>query len=349
MSNGAAKARPVGLGVVGLGRLGARHARNIARSVPEARLAMIADENERIASDIAAEVEVPWTRRFEDLIDNDEVEALVIVSPSELHSEMVIKAAARGKHIFCEKPIATTFAETRAAIEAAQNANVQMQVGFMLRFSPHFIAVKNMVASGELGDLYRFTLRARDRQPPSAAFLKRSGGMFADLSIHGFDLARWIMGEVHEITAIGAAITQTFIDVGDIDNALTMLRFDCGALGVIDNSRIAGYGFELSGEILGSRRTVRFGPPSPHGIEILEEGLASRRLLSNGAEAYNDAYIEEFRSFCRDVVRKGDAPRTTAEDALAAYSLASAAAVSHRTGKSVRMERDAEGRYPELS
>ena len=236
--------RRVGLGVAGLGRIGLMHAENLAGQVPSAELLRVVDADEARARATGEQLGVAWSTSYEDLLADPNVHGVVIATPTPLHVEMVERAAAAGKHIFCEKPISLDLSSTLAAIDVAREAGSALQIGFHRRFDPDFAAAAERIDAGELGDVYFFRTTLRDKQPPPMEYIKASGGFFVDVTIHDLDAARWLVGEIEEVTAHGAALSDpAFEAADDVDNAVVVLRFANGALGVIDESRAAGYGY----------------------------------------------------------------------------------------------------------
>jgi inositol 2-dehydrogenase len=331
----------VRVGVVGLGRMGRFHAANLAGRIPGARLVRIADAVEDAARKNAARLGgVEWSTRYEDMLEDPEVEAVVVASPTPLHAEMAAAAAAAGKHVFCEKPISLELERTWQVIEAVRAACVKLQVGFQRRFDPDYLAAKEKISEGHIGEVYLFRTTLRDMRSPGFDYIKGSGGFFADVTVHDFDAARWLIGEITEVSAAGAALSDPgFEEVGDIDNAVITLRFASGALGVIDNSRTAGYGYECSSEILGHRGTLRIDNHRRVAVETLIPGRTCQDYVSDFVERFADAYRGEMEHFVR-VVRGEAEPQPSGTDAAAATVLARAAECSHREGRTVRLKRE---------
>ena len=329
----------VRVGLVGLGRMGRCHAANLAGRIPGARLVRIVDVDEDVARENAARLGgVEWSARYEDLLEDPEIEAVVVASPTPLHPEMAELAAAAGKHVFCEKPVSLELERTLQVIEAVRGAGVKMQVGFHRRFDPDYRAAREKVSAGHIGEIYLFRTSLREMRSPGFDYIKGSGGFFADVTVHDFDAARWLVGEISEVTVAGAALSDPgFEEVGDIDNAVITLRFASGALGVIDNSRVAGYGYECSSEILGHRGTLRLDNHRRVAVETLTPGRACRDHVSDFVERFADAYREEMEHFIRAV--RGEVEAWPSGAAAAATVLALAAERSHREGRTVRLKR----------
>ena len=332
----------VRIGIAGLGRLGRYHAENLAGRTPLIELVRVMDVVEPAARSTGERLGVRWSTAFDELLADPRVEAVVIATPTPFHAPMVEQAAAAGKHVFCEKPIAFELAPTLRAIEAARSAGVKLQIGFHRRFDPDWAAVKRRIAAGELGEVYLFRTSLRDMQPPSLEYIKSCGGFFVDTTIHDFDIARFLIGEVDELSAFGAALADPGIAaLGDVDQAVVVLRFASGALGVIDNSRAAGYGYECSTEVLGSRATARIGYHRRLNVEWLTPGAATRDYTEDFVERFPRAYLLEMEAFARAV--RGEQPvEVTGEDGLAAYVLSEAAWRSVRERRPVAIERRVE-------
>jgi inositol 2-dehydrogenase len=336
--NEVAMGETVRVGPVGLGRIGRFHAANLAGRIPGAKLVRIVDGADDVARENAARLGgVEWSTRYEDLLEDSEVETVVVASPTPLHAEMAEVAAAAGKHVFCEKPISLELERTRQVVEAVRAAGVKLQVGFHRRIDPDYHAAKEKISKGHIGEVYLFRTSLRDMRSPGFDYIKGSGGFFADVTVHDFDAARWLVGEISEINAVGAALSDPgFEEVGDIDNAVITLRFAGGALGVIDDSRVAGYGYECSSEILGHRGTLRIDNHRRVAVETLTPGRACRDYASDFVERFADAYRGEMEHFVRVV--RGEAEPRPSGTAAAATVLARGAERSRREGRTVRLK-----------
>jgi myo-inositol 2-dehydrogenase/D-chiro-inositol 1-dehydrogenase len=327
------------LGLAGLGRIGRLHADNIER-IPSAGLVRIVDVSETIARAVGEELGVEWSTAYDDLLDDPDVDAVVVATPTALHVSMIERAAAAGKHVFCEKPISFDLKGSVHAVAEARSAGIKLQVGFHRRYDPDWRAATERIRSGELGDVYLFRTSLRDMRPPSIEYLRGSGGLFIDATIHDLDAARWMVGEVDEVTAIGAALSgPAFAETGDVDNAIVTLRFADGALGVIDNSRVAGYGYECSTEVVGSRATVRIAHHRRVNNEWLTPGSVATDWVADFAERYAQAYLLELEDFAAAVSEDRDCA-VTGEDALSAFVLAQACERSFRESRPVRLRRE---------
>ncbi|HEY4463644.1 MAG TPA: Gfo/Idh/MocA family oxidoreductase [Streptosporangiaceae bacterium] len=331
------------IGLAGLGRMGRIHAASLSGRCPSAQLACVFDADPAVARQAAEQFGVPWVKSYEDMLADGRVDAVAIATPTGTHAEFCVRAARAGKHIFCEKPISLDRQASIEAIAAAGDAGAVFQVGFHRRFDPDWAAATARIRAGELGDVYLFRTSLRDMTPPRPEFLAGSGGFFVDVTIHDLDTARWMVGEITEVTAHGTALSDPgFAEIGDIDTAVVVLRFASGALGVIDDSRAAGYGYECSTEVMGRDATVRIDHPQYRHYEWRTPGWAAHGLARDFEQRYPLAYAEELESFARSA-RDGRPPAVTGSDALAAFDLAQAAGLSWRSGRTVRVEPDRAG------
>jgi len=321
----------VRIALAGLGRMGRIHAANLSGRCPSAELACVFDTDAGVARQAGERFDVPWTPVYDDILADGRVDAVAIAAPTAAHAELGVRAAQSGKHVFCEKPISLDRQVTVETIEAVSKAGVTFQVGFHRRFDPDTARIRD----GELGDVYLFRTSLRDMTPPKPEFLAHSGGFFTDVTIHDLDVARWMVGEVVQVSAYGTALSDPgFAEIGDIDTAVVVLRFENGALGVIDDSRAAGYGYECSTEVMGRQATVRIDHPQYRHYEWRTPGQAAHDLVRDFEQRYPLAYVEELECFARSVA-DGIPPRVTANDALAAFDLAQAATTSWRLGRPV--------------
>lgn len=335
--------RRVQLGLAGLGRMGRLHADNLAGRAPSIELVRVVDAVEQLARSTGERLGVEWSTAYDDLLRDREIEGIVLATPTPLHAEMIERAAAAEKHVFCEKPVALELGPTVRALEAARAAGIKLQVGFHRRFDPDWAAAAARIEAGELGEVYLFRTSLRDMRPPAMEYILSSGGFFVDVTIHDLDTARWLVGEIEEVTAFGAALSDpAFAEAGDIDNALVVLRFASGALGMIDGSRVAGYGYECSTEVIGSRATVRIDQHRRTHLEWLSPGSVAVDHVADFTERFPLAYLLELEDFAAAI--RAERPVAVAgEDALAAFVLAQAAERSFREGGTVRLQHEERG------
>ena len=236
------------------------------------------------------------------MIGDKEIEAVLICSSTATHADFVVKAAQAGKHAFCEKPVDLTVAKVRAALDAVKKANVKLQVGFNRRFDHNFRRVRELVESGAVGTPQIIKITSRDPAPPPATYVAVSGGIFLDMMIHDFDMARYQAGsDVVEVYASGAVLVDEAIGkAGDVDTALVSLRFANGALGVIDNSRKAVYGYDQRVEVFGSKGSAVAENDAPSSVRLSNEsGVIGDKPLYFFLERYKEAFITEMRALTR--------------------------------------------------
>ncbi len=327
------------MAVIGVGRLGLIHARNLAFRIPAAELVAVADVNLEAARLAAAETGMErYTSDYRELLDDRAIQAVAIVSSTDTHALVIADAAAAGKEIFCEKPIARTLEQTDAAIAAVTAAGVRLQIGFMRRFDPPYVAAKRRIEAGEIGEVELIKATSRDQRPASRAFVETSGGMFRDLSIHDFDLVRFLTGsEVVEMQVMGATlVAPMFRELEDPDTAVINLRFANGALGNIDNSRRAIYGYDIRTEVMGSRGSLRMGYEAEVPIVALTEQGVTHDHVQGFPQRFELAYLNEMREFV-DCILCGGTPAVGGDDARRALELAEAATTSYRERRPVTL------------
>ena len=330
--------KPVTFGIIGAGRIGKLHADNLLSCVDGACLKAITDPF--LDEDWAASRNIPLTGKdHRILLDDPEIDAILIGSPSAEHAPQMIECAEAGKHIFCEKPIALDPEIIRNALAEVDKSGVKLQVGFNRRFDPNFSAVQHQVASGALGDPHIIRITSRDPAPPPAEYVAGSGGMFLDMTIHDFDMARFLSGsEVNEVHAYGAVLVDPEIGkAGDIDTAVISLKFANGALGIIENSRKAVYGYDQRVEVFGAKGTAMADNNTPTSMIVLNEsGTIRDKPLYFFLERYKTAFVTEMQSFV-DAIREDKPTLVSGKDGLVPVLIAMAAKESLKTGKPVQV------------
>ncbi len=306
--------RKINVGLIGAGRIGRLHAEHLAFRIPQANLLAVSDILLQAAQKCAADFDVPMaTRDHQAIMENPAVEAVVICSSTGTHAHMIEQAAAAGKHIFCEKPIDFDLARIDRALAAVEKAGVKLQVGFNRRFDPNFQRVRELVAAGKIGQPHILRITSRDPAPPPIEYVRVSGGIFLDMTIHDFDMARYLIGsEVEEIYAAGGVMVDPEIgQAGDIDTAVITLRFQNGVVGTIDNSRQAVYGYDQRVEVFGSGGVVRAGNDYPNTTIVSDGQNVHRDLpLYFFIERYTDSYIAEIEAFIECVQQDRPSPVT---------------------------------------
>jgi myo-inositol 2-dehydrogenase/D-chiro-inositol 1-dehydrogenase len=322
------------VGVVGVGRIGRLHAELLARRVPGAALAAVHDADPAAAR----AVEAPAFDSVEDLLA--EVDAVAICSSTETHADLIIAAARAGRPIFCEKPVSLDLAEVDRALRAVDAAGVPFQIGFNRRFDPAHEAVREAVVRGDVGTPQLVRISSRDPDPPPLEYVRGSGGIFLDMTIHDFDMARYVTGsEVVEVFARGAVhVDPAFGEAGDVDTALVTLTHESGCLTAIDNSRRAVYGYDQRVEVFGPRGMAASENPLAHTTVVRTADGASMPALPHFfLERYVPSYVREWEAFVR-AVRSGAAPAVSGADARAPLVIGLAAWRSLREGRPVLTE-----------
>lgn len=322
----------LGIAVVGAGRIGELHAKHLLGSVAGAELVCLVDPERPRAERIAGGR--PVFDRLELALELAEVGAVVIASPTDLHARQIELAASAGKAIFCEKPVGLEVERSEQALDAARS--VPFQIGFQRRFDPSFAAARQALGDGRIGKLEMLRSLTCDPAPPSLDYLKVSGGIFRDMAIHDIDVARFFGGEVVEVTAVGTCLVDERIrELGDVDTAVVTLRFESGALGVLQAWRRAAYGYDIRAELMGSQGKL---------VVDQESGLALRTFTSGGVESpfydgflsrFREAYRLELQAFVQSVLA-GQAPSPGPHDAMQALRVAMACGESLRTGRTVQ-------------
>jgi myo-inositol 2-dehydrogenase/D-chiro-inositol 1-dehydrogenase len=339
--------RRINVGLIGTGRIGRLHAENLAYRIPEASLVAVSDIFVEAAQKVASQLGVPAVHQdYRAILEDEAIEAVLICSSTDTHAQIIEEAADAGKQIFCEKPIALDLPKIDRALAAVEKAGVKLQIGFNRRFDPNFGRVREIVAGGEIGEPHILRITSRDPQPPPIAYVKVSGGIFLDMTIHDFDMARFLMGsEVEEVYVAGGVMVDPEIGkAGDIDTAIITLRFANGALGAIDNSRQAVYGYDQRVEVFGSKGMVAVSNDKPDSaIVSTVTGECASLPLFFFVERYTESYLAETKAFVECVVRDA-APPVTGLDGRVPVVMGHAAKRSYEEKRPVRLsEIDAKG------
>ena len=328
------------LGIIGAGRIGKVHTATLVQSVPSAVVVALADINPDSANELANTFGIPAVfKNYMDVINHPEVEAIVICSPTDTHAKYIIDAAKAGKHIFCEKPVDLSLEVIKGALKAVATAGVKLMVGFNRRFDPNFMKIKQLVVEGKIGDPHILKITSRDPAPPPAEYSAVSGGMFMDMTIHDFDMARYIAGsEVTEVYTKASVLVDPAIGkAGDVDTAIITLTFANGAIGVIDNSRKAVYGYDQRVEIFGSKGMVCADNNYPENHRYFSgDGVHGSLPLNFFMDRYLDAYANEMKIFCDAVINNLKLP-VDGNDGLMSVAIALAAKKSHLEKRPVKM------------
>lgn len=300
------------LGLIGTGRIGRVHAEHLSRRLPGVKLVMVSDVNEASARECAAQFQVPEANGdFRRLLERPDIHAVVICSSTDTHAEIIEAAAGAGKHVFCEKPIDFDLRRIDHALGAVERAGVLLQVGFNRRFDANFRRIREAVASGAIGVPHQLHIISRDPSPPPIDYVRKSGGLFMDMAIHDFDMARFLLNdEVAEIYATGGVRVNPAIgEAGDIDTAVVLLKFASGATGIIENSRQALYGYDQRAEVFGSGGAIRVDNNYPNTAILSGADRIHRDLpLNFFMDRYLDSYLAEMKAFIEAVRNGGPSP-----------------------------------------
>ncbi|MDP1603353.1 MAG: inositol 2-dehydrogenase [Legionella sp.] len=323
------------VGIIGAGRIGKLHAENI-RHLPQFSLTAIGDP--ALDTAWASSLQIPFTTKDTDeIINHQGIDAIIIASPSTLHIEQIKAASNAGKAIFCEKPIGLIEADIQSALQVVNANNSLLQLGFNRRFDPSFAALQQRIKQGEIGAPHIIRITSRDPACPSKEYCATSGGIFMDMTIHDFDMARFLSSsEVVEVYATGAVlINPDFEAFNDVDTAIVQLRFANGALGVIDNSRQAVYGYDQRIEVFGAKGMLLAENQHENGVKYYSpEIIKSAKPLYFFLERYQQAYLDELRAFYDAWVNKTPSP-VSGSDGLQALRIAKAAQTSLETKQPV--------------
>ena len=341
--------RKLGVGVLGIGEMGKRHAENIRRLVPEARLVAVADAAADRARQVASELEIEhWYGSLEAMLECKELDAVLVATPDKFHAQAIGAAAHAGKDILCEKPLAVSLADAHAALAAVAKARVRLQIGFMRRYDPAYAAAWKRIQAGEIGIPVIFKSVGRDKDaPPLVAYQSNVNGMlFYNSTIHDFDLARWLMGdeiaEVHSYTSV--AIRPEVAQYGDVVTSVVNLKYGKGAIGNVESYVQAVYGYDVRTEIVGSKGSILVGSLQQTPATFLTASGGTRTLADHFLTRFADAYVGEVRDFVQSMLQDRS-PRVSGEDGLKALAIAVAAENSHRESKPVKVALDQSARF----
>jgi myo-inositol 2-dehydrogenase/D-chiro-inositol 1-dehydrogenase len=326
--------------VIGAGRIGKLHAQNLVTRIPGVEVAAITDIDLNAAQTLAEHVHVPVAvEDYHTILSDPSIDAVAVCSSTDTHASIIVEAAQAGKHIFCEKPIDFNLEKIDAALEAVEQAGVKLQIGFNRRFDPNFHKVRTMVAEGKIGTPHIIHITSRDPAPPPLSYVKVSGGLFLDMTIHDFDMARYLSGsEVEEVyTAAGVRVDPAIGEAGDVDTAIITLRFADGAIGTIDNSRKAVYGYDQRVEVFGSNGMVQAHNNTPdQDVYFDAEGVHSAQPLYFFLERYTESYVGELTAFIQSI-REDTSPPVTGIDGRIAVVIGMAAKKSYLEHRPMRL------------
>ncbi len=333
--------KKIKLGIIGAGRIGKLHAENIIFNINYVEIKSISDLFADKIEDWAHGLGIEKVcRDYKDILNDSEIDAVMICSSTDTHSQITIEAAKAGKHIFCEKPIDYDLDRIHAALAAVKEAGVKFQIGFNRRFDHNFKKVHDIVREGKIGEPHIIKITSRDPAPPALEYVKVSGGIFLDMTIHDFDMVRYLSGsEVVEVYTNAAVLVDPKIgEAGDVDTALVTLKFANGAIGVIDNSRKAVYGYDQRVEVFGSKGSVTVSNDVLNSAVLsTEDGVLSEKPKYFFLERYKDAFVEEVKDFF-DCILSDREPSVGCIDGLKPVLIGMAAKKSYETGLPVKLD-----------
>ena len=332
--------RQINIAVIGTGRIGSVHTRNLVRSIHEANVVAICDIRLEVAQAVADELGIERVvKDYHELLEDKNIEAVLIATNTDTHAFIVNDVAKAGKQIFCEKPLALDLASTDDILDTIEKTKVKLQVGFNRRFDKSFKRVREIVTSGEIGRPCILHITNRDPEPPSFEYAKSSGGMFLDMSIHDFDMARFQIGEIEEVYAIGNVLVAPYLnEIADVDTNIITLKFANGTVGAIDNSRQSVYGYDQRLEVFCSGGNAIAGNENENTVVMGNKGgYHSAKPPYFFIQRYADGYIEEVRQFLQ-CVRDNKPVSPTGQDSRMAVLLGSAAWESLRKNRPIRMK-----------
>ncbi|MBV9674167.1 MAG: Gfo/Idh/MocA family oxidoreductase [Verrucomicrobia bacterium] len=327
----------IGVAFLGVGRMGEIHLRNLA-SISGVKVLVVADAKldsaERGRRMIGAE---SASADIEGAIQYPGVDAVIIVSPTDTHAQLIEASSMAGKAVFCEKPIALDLAETKRVVDVVLSRKTPIQLGFMRRYDPGYAAAKKKIDQGELGNLETFRALSRDTFPPDLKFLLSSGGIFLDMAVHDLDLARFLVGEVDEVLSWGSVLVdQRFAEAGDADTAVCLLRFRNGVLGVVETARRSNWGYDIRTEIAGSLGKVVIEAPQKIPMTFSKDFASTFDHYENFPDRFEAAYRLELEAFFR-TLRERKQPAPGPADGLETLRLALAATRSWREQRPVKI------------
>jgi scyllo-inositol 2-dehydrogenase (NAD+) len=321
----------INIGLVGLGRMGQAYARYLASRVPGAVLYAVSDVRADVAEATRAETgAVKAYANYRDLLADQNVDAVVVMTPTKLHKDVVVDAARAGKAVFCEKPLSLALDDAAEMKSAVDKSGVFFQLGFMRRFDPAYAAAKKKIDAGAIGKPCVFKSTSKDKERPPLDYLKpeNSGGLFIDMGIHDIDLARWYMGDVKSIYTVGGVLAYPEMKgIGDVDNAIANMTFANGCIGMISLSRNGVYGYGIYTEIVGTEGTIQIGYDRETHVLIMKKDVISHDTIPGFYERFENAYIIQLQDFVQNLIH-GRKPPITCDDGIAAQKIALAATKS---------------------
>lgn len=333
----------INLAVIGLGRIGKIHSRNIKNNIDDASLAALVDISSEVLNKVSKELNVNNTfTDYNKVIKNDKIDGVLICSATHTHPEISIAAANEGKHVFCEKPIALEMDKINEVIDEVKKNNIVYEVGFNRRYDPNFRKAKKLIEAGEIGEPEQLIIISHDPEPPSEDYIADCGGIFLDMTIHDFDMARYMLGEeIKQVMATGnCLIKDEFAKHNDVDTAVVSFISETGYVGSINNSRRAAYGYDNRVEILGAEGSIAVGNQRDSQVVVKkEQGIIEDNPMYFFTEKYEQAYIQELRDFV-DCIKNNKSPLADEFDGKMAVKIGHAANSSLFQKKAVNIDLD---------
>ncbi|MFQ5750988.1 MAG: inositol 2-dehydrogenase [bacterium] len=330
------------VGLIGIGRMGRNYADYLANRILLTNLLAICDLNEKLMASCAKDFGVSKCfKNYQDLIADEEIDAVVIVTSTHSHKEIIVEAAKHGKAIFCEKPLTLSLKEALEINQTLTETGVFFHMGFVRRFDKGYAAAKRKIEKGMIGEPVVFKSSSRDPYRPSLEFLKRemSGGIFVDMGIHDFDIARWFMGDIKTVYSIGGTLAYPEMEkIGDIDNGITNLTFENHTLGVVDLSRNGVYGYDIRTEILGTKGTLKIGYLRETPLLVMTKDGICHDTVPYFMQRFGEAYITQLQNFAENYLQ-GKEPAITYYDGLEALKISLAARLSFDDDQPVEMKK----------
>ncbi len=331
----------INVGIIGAGRIGKVHARSISYFIPEAKVKSIADVyvNDSVKTWAASMGIENIYKAYVDILNDPEIDVVLVCSPTDTHSQISIEALEAGKHVFCEKPIDFDLDRIKAVLKTVEKTGLKFQIGFNRRFDHNFKKLKQTTVNGAIGEPHIIKITSRDPEPPPTEYVKESGGMFLDMTIHDFDMVRFLSdSEVEEVFALGGVLVDPAIGKeGDIDTAIVSLKLKNGALAVIDNSRKAVYGYDQRAEVFGSKGSVMSANDTDStAILSTSEGVVSEKPKYFFLERYMESFVDEMKEFIKAIENNTEVP-VSGFDGLQPVLIGLAAKKSLNEGRAVKI------------
>ncbi|MBN2008230.1 Gfo/Idh/MocA family oxidoreductase [candidate division KSB1 bacterium] len=329
------------VGVIGLGRLGQVYAADLAHLVPNANLVAVADLKTELAQKFANDYQIPkWYGNHHEIINDKEIDAIVVISSTSAHKEIVIEAAKNGKAVFCEKPISLTLENAKEMADVIKSTGAFLQMAFQRRFDRGYAAALKKIDEGVIGEPVLLVSISRDPSRPPLEFCDptKSGGMIADMGAHDFDVCRMFMGEVKSVYSVGGALAYPEMkEVGDIDNAIVSVTFESGKVGHVNLSRNAIFGYDIRTEIWGTKGSLQVGYFRETPLLVMVKEGITHDVVPHFMERFELAYLAQIRNFVDNVLHEKE-PAIKAEDAIAALKISLAATKSHKENRVVEVK-----------